>query len=280
MGSGVRGPLSQARSLAGLLVATLLAATACTSGGSTPPRPPAWSKERMLHAMRRLADHPVGEPPKYLSGRVGALFFNDGKGDHYCTAGVVDSPHGDLLVTAAHCLYGNGNYNKDIVFAPAFRAGSMPYGTWTVTSSLVDDRWIKSGDQDMDVGFATVKPGDGKEGRSIQEVLGGGNKLGIDQGFDNVVEVTGYPTNSDQPVSCVNRTRKLTDHQLRFDCGNFFGGTSGAPWIADYDPHRKTGRIIGVIGGYEEGGNTDAVSYSSYFDDRVQALYNRAVAQS
>jgi V8-like Glu-specific endopeptidase len=279
MGGGAYSPLSHARILA-VLTAFLLAATACTSGGgSTPPRPPAWSKERMLRAMRRLADHPVGAPPKYLSARVGALFFNDRRGDHYCTAGVVDSPHHDLLVTAAHCLYGNGNYNKDIVFVPAFRAGATPFGTWTVTSSLVDDRWIKSGDQDMDVGFATVKPGDGKEGRNIQEVLGA-NKLGIDQGFDNVVEVTGYPINSDQPVSCITRTRKQSDHQLRFDCGNFFAGTSGAPWIADYDAHGKTGRIVGVIGGYEAGGETDSVSYSSYFDEGVQALYNRAVAQS
>lgn len=282
MGRGRPGALSRVLTLALALAALLLPlALACRPHeGSTPPRPSAWSKERMQRVMRRLADQtPTAEPPKYLSARVGALFYNDVKGDHYCTAGVVDSPHGNLLVTAAHCLYGQNGYVKDIVFAPAFRAGNTPYGVWTVTSTLVDDRWTRSSDPDMDVGFATVKPGSGRPGKNIEEVLGG-NKLGINEGFDQLVEVTGYPSDSDQPVSCFTRTRKQSDHQLRFDCGHFFGGTSGAPWIAGYDPGKKSGRIIGVIGGYETGGDTDATSYSSYFDDGVQALYTRAAAQS
>lgn len=280
MGRGSPGALSRALTLAAALLTMTLANTACTPGGGPiTPRPAAWSKERMLRVMRRLAAHPVGQPPKVVSASVGALFYNDLKGDHYCTAGVVDSPHHNLLVTAAHCLYGNGAYNKDIIFVPAFRSGNTPFGTWRVTTMLVDDRWIKSGDQDMDVGFAAVRPESDKDGQDIQQVLGG-NTLGINPGFDNLVEVTGYPTNSDQPVSCVTRTRKQSDHQLRFDCGNFFGGTSGAPWIADYDPHRRTGQIIGVIGGFEQGGDTDAISYSSYFDNAVQTLYNRAIAQN
>jgi V8-like Glu-specific endopeptidase len=228
--------------------------------------------------MRRLGAKTRTARPVADSVRVGALFFNDVKGDHYCTAGVVDSPHGDMLVTAAHCLYAQGAYVKDIVFVPAFRGGTTPYGVWTVSSMLVDDRWMKSSDPDMDVGFATVKPGSDNQGKTLQALLGA-NKLGINQGFDHLVEVTGYPSDSDQPVSCVNKTRRQSDHQLRFDCGHFFGGTSGAPWIADFDPHTNSGRIIGVIGGYETGGDTDAVSYSSYFGDAVQQLFTKAVAQ-
>ena len=39
---------------------------------------------------------------------IGALFtFSGGKlGTHFCTASVIQSPDGDLLVTAAHCVTG------------------------------------------------------------------------------------------------------------------------------------------------------------------------------
>ena len=36
--------------------------------------------------------------------------------------------------------------------------------------------------------------------------------------------------------------------------------------------------LLGVIGGYEDGGTTPDVSYSPYFGDAVQALYRRAIA--
>jgi len=35
-----------------------------------------------------------------------------------------------------------------------------------------------------------------------------------------------------------------------------------------------------VIGGYQEGGATDDVSYSPYFGARIKALYERALAES
>ncbi|MFD0347387.1 hypothetical protein ACFQ0M_17615 [Kitasatospora aburaviensis] len=46
--------------------------------------------------------------------------------------------------------------------------------------------------------------------------------------------------------------------------------------MTDFDPDTRTGTVVGVIGGHEEGGNTPDTSYSSYFGDRVRALYDRA----
>jgi len=33
---------------------------------------------------------------------------------------------------------------------------------------------------------------------------------------------------------------------------------------------------VGVIGGYQQGGNTDSVSYSSYLDSDIRHLYDEA----
>ncbi len=40
----------------------------------------------------------------------------------------------------------------------------------------------------------------------------------------------------------------------------------------------RSGTIVGVIGGYQEGGDTAATSYSSYLGAAVQRLYQQAVA--
>jgi V8-like Glu-specific endopeptidase len=211
-------------------------------------------------------------------GRVGALFSHDTSGTHFCTAGTVDSPNHNLIVTAAHCLHGgkDGDYIGDLVFVPGYRDGKAPYGVWKVRRQLVDDRWRKSSDEDLDVGFAVLQPLDG---RNIADVVGA-DTLAIDPGYRNVVRVTGYPMHSDKPITCLNATTKADAHQLRFDCNGYFPGTSGSPWLADYDPNTRTGKIVGVIGGRDEGGTADDVSYSSYFDEDVKRLYDEAVRES
>ena len=57
---------------------------------------------------------------------VGALFTTSaGKlGRHFCTATVVNSPAGDLVITAAHCVSGTSG----VVFVPGYDNGTTPYG--------------------------------------------------------------------------------------------------------------------------------------------------------
>ncbi|MFF7410281.1 trypsin-like serine peptidase [Streptomyces lydicus] len=208
------------------------------------------------------------------NARVGAVFEKDDSGDHFCTASVVQSPGRNMLITAAHCAYDAdaGSTVNDLVFAPDYRDGDEPTGLWKVKKVIVDDRWAKSQDEDLDVAFLIL---DKKDGKQIQDVLGG-NTLGIDRGFDNEVKITGYPTSRDTPISCQNRTTKYSDTQMRIQCTDFEGGTSGSPWLADYDPKSHTGTVIGVLGGHEGGGDQDDVSYAAYFDDDVAVLYRRA----
>ena len=211
-----------------------------------------------------------------LSLRVGALFEHDADGDHFCTASVVASSGRDLLITAAHCINGgkNGGYRQDIVFIPGYRDGREPFGVWVPAKLLVAPQWENSSDPDYDVGFIVLKPHDGK---NIEEVLGA-NQLGINPGYMNLVRVTGYPASQDAPVTCVSQTSRQSQSQLRFDCDGFTGGTSGSPWVTHFDPRTLTGTIVGVLGGYQEGGSTEAISYSSYLGPEVEQLYRQAVA--
>jgi hypothetical protein len=47
--------------------------------------------------------------------------------------------------------------------------------------------------------------------------------------------------------------------------------------VTHFNSVSRTGTIVGVIGGYEEGGDTPSVSYSVRFGAPVQSLYQQAI---
>ena len=65
-----------------------------------------------------------------------------------------------------------------------------------------------------------------------------------------------------------------------FRCGGYPDGTSGSPLLADVNSATGLGTVVGVIGGYEQGGYTDTVSYSAQFGPEIAALYRDAIAAS
>ncbi|MFD9595507.1 trypsin-like serine peptidase [Kitasatospora sp. NPDC059973] len=265
----------------------VLAAAGCTTaagpGGATPTvsshpaTAPAdshgWSSERLRGALARHTGVTRTAKPTVLNGLVGAVFTRNADGDHFCTASVVDSAGLNLIVTAAHCVWDPKlGQRGDLVFVPGYRDGETPSGVWPLLAVTVDQAWKDGADPDVDVAFAVVQP---QGGRQVQQVLGA-NRLGVDRGHRLPVKVTGYPGASDVPITCSNTTSEQSPSQLRIDCPDWTGGTSGSPWVTDFDPDTRTGTVVGVIGGYQEGGNSPDTSYSCYFGDRVRALYDRA----
>jgi V8-like Glu-specific endopeptidase len=205
---------------------------------------------------------------------VGALFtMSAGKlGAHFCTASVVHSTRGDLAVTAAHCVTGA---TGQIVFVPGYADGQKPYGVWTVSRVYTDPAWQSSQDPDDDVAFLQLsKAGDGL---AVEEVTGA-EQFAAGWQTPALVQVIGYPNSADQPVVCANWTKLFSPTQLEFDCGGYTDGTSGGPFLADVSAGSGEGTIIGVIGGYEQGGYTPEVSYASAFGPAVAALYASAEA--
>jgi V8-like Glu-specific endopeptidase len=217
----------------------------------------------------------VNARPYGGSPAVGALFeVTNGKlGRHFCTAGVVDSPAGDLVITAAHCV--SRIAPGRIAFVPGYHDGKEPYGAWTAARVIVDSQWRTSASPDHDVAFLVVhRPGAAGE---IQQ-LTGGERLGAGWPPRIWVDVIGYPDGSGAAVACGGRIRPFGQHQLEFACGGFTGGTSGGPFVARVNASTGDGTVIGVIGGYQQGGDLASVSYSPRFGQAVRALYQTAIA--
>lgn len=203
---------------------------------------------------------------------VGVLFRGD-VNKHYCTASVVESKHGNVILTAGHCISGSG---KGISFAPGYHDGKTPYGVYPVTAAYVDANWNKDHNIDYDFAFLTLGNGvhDGKS-VNVQSVVGG-NKLVTNAGYKETVEVVGYNDNQQKPVHCHVGTYEEKSGQLGFNCGPFSSGTSGSPWIAGYNTKTKNGNVIGNIGGLHTGGCSASTSYSSKYGAGTLATFNRA----
>jgi hypothetical protein len=183
---------------------------------------------------------------------------------HYCSASVVHSAHHNLVLTAAHCVFGTG---LGMEFAPGFHDGVAPLGAWSVQHIYVDGQWRASRDPQHDFAFLEMAP---RNGRNIEDATGG-NALAAAPAAGSAVTVTGYVAGSGgSPVTCTAPVYYTAGYPS-FDCAGFADGVSGGPWVAN-------GAVVGEIGGLQQGGCTPSTSYSPPFGADVANLLERAEA--
>ncbi|WP_330337098.1 trypsin-like serine peptidase [Streptomyces sp. NBC_00557] len=227
---------------------------------------------------------------------VGTFFGSDGpSGTTWrCTGSVIDTAVRDVVLTAAHCAL---NMKGDYVFVPQFARGAgpdrQPYGIFPVQHLYIDPRYTpdkgasttKGPSSDLDTAFARVAPN--QSGQSVQDAVGGGLTFTRPGGYTQKnVTVVGYPSyahnSTGQAVKCTVPTAQLPGYrQMSMTCGGYYGGTSGSPWITDYQDGARTGHVIGNLGGYNGGGNdanADYISYAPAFGADAANLLADAVA--
>jgi V8-like Glu-specific endopeptidase len=248
-----------------------------------------WTARRMLAATQaqapQLTTAPRGTPRAVKfsgSPTTGALFYTTGGKAHFCSASAVDSARGDLLLTAAHCVY-DKSVATNVEYVPEFHDGKQPYGAWPVRSITVAINWRKSHDINMDFAFLAVAPRTVKGKKVSIEAVTNGLTLETNLSDDQKIVVIGDNDSDndagDEPVRCATKSFWFRTGQMEFYCHGFWTGTSGGPWIIGYNARNGTGRVFGVIGGYEGGGDYEWASYSAYFGDSARTLYGQAENQ-
>jgi hypothetical protein len=184
---------------------------------------------------------------------------------HTCSGSVLHSSSRDLVITAAHCVYGNG---LAMEFAPGYVDGRTPYGVWAVRRVYVDPQWRHGQDPRYDVAILQLAA---HGALRVEDRTGPAPLLGTAPAAGSSVDVTGYKLGSGGgPIGC-SAPVYYTAGYPSFDCTGFTAGVSGGPWLQD-------GHIVGVIGGLEQGGCSPATTYSAPFGGAVAALLVRAEA--
>lgn len=254
---GHRATSSSTQTSAAPPASTSAGASTSPSAGSAPNA----VRVTSLRTVGALFQRPAGHPA--LDGLI-----------HTCSASVVHSPAGDLILAAAHCVTGSG---RETVFVPGYHDGKTPYGIWDVIAAYVDPAWTARQDPARD--FAVLRArGQSVNGqlRTIEDVVGGAVLASAPRKSQRVT-VGGYVLGSnDQPLTCTS-TVCYTGPYPSFDCGGLAEGTSGGPWLT-HARGSSAIQVVGLIGGLHQGGCTPSTSYSPPLGLAAVSTLKRAAA--
>ena len=245
---------------------------------ATPADAPTKSATAGSHAATTATSSSIAHASHFSgASSTGIIFYaSQDLTTHYCTASVVDSHYGNLIIMAAHC-----NPGSWMAYVPKYQHGAatQPYGIWAVTKVFKDSHYSGIGaGSDYDYAFAQVAKN--SRGQTVQSVTGG-NWLSHPSSYSMYVTVLGYPKisadSADEAIRCHPNypTSQLSGYrQMVMYCTGFYGGTSGGPWLLGFNGN--TGYLVGITGGLDTGGPNSWTNYSPFFDSRVFTLFNWA----
>lgn len=189
---------------------------------------------------------------------VGRLFFTNEKGqDSYCTATAVQSRNRSAVMTAGHCVQlpvSPGNRYTNMVFVPGYDEGKRPYGAFVVRAVTMPRSWEQ--DATTDVAAVVVDP---RKGRTLTDAVGG-QTLAQDRRPGGKVTVFGCPDSQEQRgerlMYCEGSTSTTPGGRQSVRCP-MEGGSSGGPWLADFEEKTGLGELVSVnsFGDAAEGGS-------------------------
>jgi len=257
-------------------------------GASGPARQRAllayWTPERMEKALANEGDAEARSLPRATaapvdgpySTAVGKLFFEHANGAaDACTGTVVNSDSEVLVLTAAHCLHDGpgGNWTKNQVFYPAFHDGASPYGGFTAWNIGNSPAWSSGTAPDYEHDYGMLVVNDNAKGETVLEAAGG-FQIVPDMRTGEQVSLLGYsgpPYDGNHQEFCQDLVEPTAPpiNMWQVECSNMKPGSSGGPWLLDYDYDTGSGYIAGL----NSINDTGSFMASPRFDAAMQQFY-------
>ena len=159
---------------------------------------------------------------------------------------------------------------------PGFDHGVSSEGRWTVTAAYLAPDWRSSQAPEDDFAFLTVAPRTIRGRRTEIQQITGADQLGGEATRrvrrSRCSDIRSEPNND--AITCRTKVY-FTGSDPSFDCRGYVAGTSGGPWLVKAAHGLK---IVGIIGGRNQGGCIDSTSYSPLLTRDAQLAYSRAAA--
>ncbi len=238
--------------------------------------------------------------PGLVKSATGKIFFEIGNSGYVCSGAVVtDSQAGQSLVlTAGHCLFDEGSsgtgFVNNLVFIPDFDSDpDTAYYACTTPEELGIECWVAehlvtsakwaSGDSDKwseDYGFAVVTDAM-NAGLSLEAEVG---SFPINTDGDPApqsIHAFGYPAakkyNGADLVYCAGEDGRVNDGNPQtssIKC-KMTGGSSGGPWLLDFDPATETSAGIRSLTSYSYS-SANGYLFGPIFDQYTQGVFAAA----
>jgi V8-like Glu-specific endopeptidase len=213
------------------------------------------------------------------SQAVGKVYFSTPWGGASCSASTVASGKRRLVMTAGHCVNsGGGVWYTNWQFVPRYRDGVQPFGTFAAYTLTTRTAWANGGSYSEDMGIAIMNNG-GYWGMKVVDTVGG-HGMRWNWGYSVNVTALGYPSNlggGESQYYCQSGTWYAHDEVIRMWC-NMTYGSSGGPWLQEYNDQNGLGYINSVVSHGDSPGNGQFDG--PYFDDDIKSLYDFAEAIS
>jgi V8-like Glu-specific endopeptidase len=210
---------------------------------------------------------------------VGKVYFSTPWGDSGCSASTVASGKRRLVMTAGHCVNsGSGIWYSNWVFVPQYRSGAQPWGSFVAYSLTSRTAWINGGSYSEDMGIAIMHNG-GWWGLKVVDTVGG-HGLRWNWGYGPFMTALGYPSNlggGEIQWFCQSSTWHAHDQVIRMSCPMTYG-SSGGPWLQEYNDQSGYGYINSVVSHGDNPG--DGQFDGPYFDNDIKSLYDFAESLS
>lgn len=191
----------------------------------------------------------------------GKLFMTDVNGqDWVCSASAVNSSSKRMIATAAHCLYSFelGEYHKNVVFKGGYKKRNRPSLSFTASYFGTLSGYRNNGDTIRgfwsDIGFAYMRTN--WRGMKVVDAVGGHGMVVGSKDYTQRIRVMGYPSNyagGNLQRTCVRNSSKYsrtvnrkTYNFIKLEGCNFAGGSSGSPYLVDYNKDNGKGYITAV----------------------------------
>ncbi len=214
---------------------------------------------------------------------TGKVFFSMPDGDYVCSGSAVASADASTVLTAGHCVLDGGTTvtATNWVFVPGYRDGLAPYGEFPATHLATTTGWRTSGDFDADVAFANV--GTNGAGLTLTTAVGG-QQIGFGHARSGRATALGYPAQSPFAGERLTFCRgPLVDDtvgnpptaDLGLACA-MTGGSSGGPWLADYDAAAGRGTVVAVTSFYYP--DHPGWLYGAYLDAAARTVFDAVAA--
>lgn len=228
--------------------------------------------------------------PNSANGKVFGAFLIEGEFEGYeCSGSVVDSPEGDLVLTAGHCAIDRetGAVAKYVIFIPGYHKAPgeteavKPYGVWFATKIATTETWEKtakprsSANEGGDLAFLTLD----QNAESVVGALG----IAFNQSCNQTYTQYGYPGEEPYDGGALyshvssyagpdtNLSFTPTPFKIHSD---FTPGSSGGPWTVG--PASSPTALSVTAYGYA---NQPGVLFGPYFGEAARKVYNVASHQ-
>ncbi|RIB17379.1 hypothetical protein C2G38_1434523 [Gigaspora rosea] len=206
------------------------------------------------------------------------LFLSGNESTKSCTASVINTANGNIGLTAAHCLFdeNENEYNLSFLsFSPGYNNGSKgPLGDIPVVATAIPPTFLNNRFE-YDYALMKFEFNDPNGGDATLQDYTGALGWRFDIGNGEPTSVYGYPGLGNFE-DCPNDYKHLCKWQGITDkLENFFyvidnliagPGSSGGPFISQYDTETNLGYVYALVRGYSD---IDNVSIGSIWDEIV-----------